>query len=168
MEWLREWALAVCTVSVIGAAVTLLSPDGRHEKLVNMCVSVLLLVAVVTPFKELDGCSASDLTICAQEYDCQESSLEQCVEEQSSRYLVLTAESLIEARLAQDGLFAEEILVIMDRADNGCISIGQVTITMNTDEADIFESTRQAISQWLGVENVEVTGGMNEQDQGIY
>lgn len=162
MQWLREWGLAVCTVSVFGAGITLLSPEDRYEKLLNMCVSLFLLVAVITPMTKLDSCCFDEISSAEVEYEYNSGELEHCIEEQTCKYLASTARTLIEAHLAEKGISAEEISVVMDSSENGSISIGQVTIMLGCDDTVSCEAVRQDITNLLGSDNVQVAvGGTN-------
>jgi len=166
MEWLREWALCICAISVFGAAVNLLVPESRYENLINMGVSLVVILIVVAPFAKLESCELSFFEV--HEYRQEENAFEECVESQMLNYLSDTAEGIAAAKLDECGILYEEISVSMDSYENGCISIGQVTVILNDDQLNRKEQVQRIIQELFGSEDVIVTGGFDEQDQKSY
>lgn len=49
MDSIKEWAVMLCTVSVVSAFITFLIPDGNIKKSANIVVSLFLLSIVILP-----------------------------------------------------------------------------------------------------------------------
>lgn len=61
MEWMRSWLLSITCAAMIAALADALCPNGFPRKLVRFAGGLLLLLAVLSPIKRLDGGELSDI-----------------------------------------------------------------------------------------------------------
>ncbi len=171
MTALKEWAISVCTVLVISSAISLVSPDDKTEKLMNTCISLFVLLVLMAPLAHLSGCAFPELNIESEVNESIETnndSLTNCIEMQAAEQLSDTAEKLISARLAEIRIIPDEITVIMDTSDNGCISIGQIFITLDPSDHIRSDQACEIIRQMFGTEEVYTEGAQNEENLRVY
>ncbi len=159
MDWLRQWALALCSASAVSAAVSLLCPEDRFERVMKLAVSAFLLLLVVSPLARLEDCSLEVPALDAGQYCAEESDLGEYVTGQACRMAAEAAAGVIGQRLSEYGIFAQEILVCTDSSPDGCISIGQVTVILTDTDTAAHSEVSRLLREVLGLEDTVVTGG---------
>lgn len=53
MEFLKQWAVSVCSCGIVATLFSALAPKGKMEKLLKIVISVFILTSLVTPFLSL-------------------------------------------------------------------------------------------------------------------
>lgn len=154
MEAVREWAVTICAAAVLCAAVSGLAPESRLTKGLGIVLAAVMLSALASLAAAV-GDIKIDTEKLSMHFFAEESELNDLVERQTADAVEDAVRRLIARRLESNGISAEDIRVETDISDDGCISIGQVTvITAGTDEAHRRE-TAELLSDMLGI-NAEV------------
>lgn len=55
MEWVKDWLVSILCAAVIAAVATALCPEGFSKKLTRTAGGMLLLLAVLSPVRRLEG-----------------------------------------------------------------------------------------------------------------
>lgn len=151
---LRDWALTVCAASVFCAAINLLVPDEKYERIINICLSALMILVIASPLVNIKGCDVS-LDIPQGELTGQHE-IEELINAQSARAVAKATEGAIEQRLISNGINPQRIYVSTDIADNGCISIRRVEVELDPGSTVSAAEVRLLLREWAGLEEVEV------------
>lgn len=102
MEWMKNWLLAVTCAAVVVALADVLSPKGTPKKMVRLAGGLLLLLAVLSPVRQLEN---ADLAGLLAQYRSQYSVYEEAaavnsdvmksiIEEETSAYILDKATGL--------------------------------------------------------------------------
>jgi len=129
MQSALEWAAALCAGVVMCAAFGIIRPGGKQSAAFRMVTSAAMLCILISPLSELGGCAVrvKDFISAPSEPD---NRLCRTVEEQTSRAMKEAVEGIVTRCAEEIGLAAGEISVMMDISEDGCISIGQVTVVL--------------------------------------
>jgi len=134
MEYVKEWAVSLCSAAVLCSAVSILSPKKNIEGMIKPVMTCVMLCLLILPLSRIKGCEYEFEP--SRIHDNENSSeLIRTVEEQSSRMISESIEQMIMDELNCIGVYPKNILVDMDISDDGCISIGQITV-MHSADAD--------------------------------
>lgn len=126
MEAVREWAVALCAAAVLCAGAQIITPDEKKGKWMRIVFASVMLCAMVLPLARISGCRLSyDSNISDYSPDRR---LCEAIEEQTASAVSSTVCRLVEDCLLGYDVEAEDISVSMDISDDGCISIGQITV----------------------------------------
>ncbi len=151
---LREWGLTVCTASVFCAAINMLVPDEKYERVINICLSALMILVIASPLANIESCDFS-FDIPQGELTGQHE-IEELINTQSARAVAKAAEGAIEQRLISNGINTKRICVSTDIADNGCISIRRVEVELDPCSTVSAAEVRLLLREWAGLEEVDV------------
>lgn len=157
MDWFRQLALTVCTMSVVCAAAGLLVPEGKLEKVMKLAISCVLLMSVILPLRQIESCRLrfdSQIEAAGNE----ESRIEDVITFQAQKVTARAAEELIRQRLSENEILIEEIKVRMDSSPDGCISIGQVTLVMDISDEAVVRRAEKVLSEQLGISDAVICG----------
>lgn len=158
-DGIREWALTVCSASVFFAAVSILIPDEKYEKIINMSLTALMLLIVVSP---LHGIDISNIEIDVPKQEIENSHcMEELINSQAAERISNAAERVLKQKLDEQGILTTEISVFMDISENGCISIGHVTVELDQRGVADPSAVKLMLEEWTGTKNIEVIGGSN-------
>lgn len=155
MDWLKEWVMTICGGAVFCAVINLLAPDERYEKIIKICTSAYILLLIAVPLINLKGCSLEIKA--AEEKISKPSAFEEKVASQAENYMAYAAEKVIIQCLEENGINNVKISVSMDTSDNGCISIGHVTVEADNSQQIDAAAIRLLLESKFGIENIEVT-----------
>ena len=151
MDIIRDWALAVCAAAVLGAAMKILAPAGKYEKLMRLSVSALTVLVLVSPLARLDELRI-ELDTSAAGYNDTGEQLADKVEKQTAALMESAARSLIEAELAGIGADGCAVEILMDISEAGGISIGRVTVRMSDSCGATAAQIETRLRDALGIE----------------
>ena len=126
MEALREWAVALCGAAVLCAGAGIIAPDEKQNRRLRMILASVMLCAVVLPLARLTACDVRyDI---ADEPFRPDSRLCSAIEQQTASAVSGAVQELVSDCLEDLSVEAEDISVVMDISEDGCISIGQVAV----------------------------------------
>ena len=153
MEWLKDWTMTICGGAVFCAVINFLVPDERYEKIIKICTASFIMLLIVSPITNIKNCAVE---YHLAETACDYSDFEKSITDQAEKHMASAAEKVIIQRLEENGISDVKISVSMDSSEDGCISIGHVTV--ETDDPHNADSTviRQMLKSWFNLEDVEV------------
>ncbi len=155
MDALREWAVALCAAAVLCAAAGIIAPEEKSGKGLRIILASVMLCAVVIPLGRMTGCEfrydSHDAEYVPDKRLCE------TIEQQTADAVSGRVEELISGCLDELSVEAEDIAVDMDISDDGCISIGQVTITVTEPYAADAVSIADALYCRLGLKAEVIT-----------
>lgn len=154
MEWLKDWIMTICGGAVFCAVINLLVPDNRYEKIIKICTSAFILLLIAVPLINLKSCTAEYAA--AEEKICESTEFEKNVAEQAEIHMAYAAEKVILHCLEENGISNVKISVLMDSSDDGCISIGHVTVEAENSQQIDHNAIKLLLKSKLGLEAVEV------------
>ena len=154
-EGLREWAMTVCALSVFSAAVNIVIPDERCERVINLGLSALMILIVTSPLAGLAGCARHDIDT---GYDAsRQEEFTELVNSQAAGAVEFAAARAAEQLLEENGIIVRSVSVSTDIAENGCISIGRVAVVLDRSADVTPAAVRLLLADRMGMKNVEVT-----------
>ena len=162
MDGVREWAAAICAAAVLCGGAGMLAPEGKQAKSLKMILSVVFMCVLLSPLGSLSSCR-SGLGDIASPTSYAESGLLDLVEEQTAGAMSGSVETLVSDQLEMLGFTAEEITVDMDISGDGCISIGQVVVTVNGADDAALAVISERLYDRLGL-NAKVVKGDAENE----
>lgn len=76
MEQIRNWAMALSAVIVLGTLAESIIPNGNYRKYIHMVMAILLIISVISPLLNLrsDGFLNASGSSASYEYDADETS----------------------------------------------------------------------------------------------
>lgn len=154
MDSLKEWAISVCAAAVICAALDMLIPEHKYEKVLRLCLAAFALCVCIAPLSGLQSCGGEWRHSNKEEmqYTRLSSDLQQQVERQSAAAVEGAVSRIIDEKLRQLGFSSYEIAVKTDIAADGSITIGQVAVTLaGTSDAEAA-AAQSALEQYLGID----------------
>ncbi len=151
MDGLKEWATALCAAAVLCCGAGLALPSGKHRKMMQTVLSLVMLSVLLAPAASLKGCR-SDVERQLGKITSRDSRLLETVENQTSVLIESGLERLVRDELSRMNIFPQEIIVSTDINSQGCISIGHITVV--TDNAGIARKNEivQALKNCLGLD----------------
>lgn len=163
MTGLKEWALTVCVVSVVGALLNMLIPDAKYEKLLRLCISAFVVCACLSPMLTLkDSCGSLMPEINANEYSERIDSLNGHIEKQAVSTVERVVRSTAASRIEMLGVKRYEIIISTDISENGCISILRIEIDLPESDAITAQLIKTEMEKTLGIETVVKAGRTDE------
>ena len=150
MDAVKEWAVAVCAAAVLSAAVGMLTNGGSSAKSMRFLLSVVMLCLLIEPLGSIKECADNvNLIISGPVED--NNRLLNAVEDQTVSYMSRSVSELIDSELDAMGVYAQKIQVNMDISEDGCITIGQVVITVNEEDHARADELSTRIYDRLGL-----------------
>lgn len=155
MDAVREWAVSLCAAAVLCAAAGMLAPEDKQGKCFRTVLSAVMLCLMISPLSRIKECSGStDGYTAVPEQTGSE--LFELVERQTADAMSASVSNLVGHELDELGVSAREIYVVMDISQDGCISIGQVTVALDGSDADRAGEVRSRLYAQLGLD-AEIT-----------
>lgn len=135
LETIQSSVLAVCMLSIAVSLCLLICPDNALQKQVRFLISLLFVISLILPFKNLTF----------------PDSLEALQIEQSDRSALQAAEFSVRNALVsilnQNGISCSEPEITLHIDENHCISISEVRLT-----CDNYQDAVRLLNQMLGEE----------------
>lgn len=147
MEWLKEWALALCAAAVMCAVFEMMSSSGKNSKAFRLVTASVMLCVIISPLSRMGSCMNDFDSFIAAPAETGER-LCSAIEEQTRRAMTGAVEQIVRQCAGSLGVELEEISVGMDISGDGCITIGQVTaVIAGTDRktADRLENDLESV-----------------------
>lgn len=155
MEGLRNVAMSLCITAVLTAVFTMLTPQGKLERVVRFSVSLFFLAALVSPF--LQGGSFFSFSDWTPETSPEPTVL-MGVEAQFSRLAAARLTAMGETLLTNRGFVSPKVLLDVHIAEDQSISITTFHVTLQAcDGARTTEAAELLRTQWGLSPTVSVT-----------
>jgi len=151
MEMLKEWAAALCGAVVLCCGANLIVPDGKNSKMMKMVLSLVMLCVLVSPIRTINSCRTDFFDIEKQVTEPGEQLLD-TVEQQTCDKIKTSINDLIKSELYAEDIIPEKIFIDMDISPDGCISIGQVAVTVKSSLADQCGRIKDILKHRLGLD----------------
>ena len=135
MEEMKQAVVSICLLSTGVSACLLICPDTSLQKQVKFLISLLCIVSLILPFRNLqipDSLEAIQQTHA-------DTSMQEVTE--------ASVEKALEAVLQQNGISCTEIKASVHIDDSQCISISDVEVT-----CDDFQNAVRILKELLGEE----------------
>ncbi|MBE6759970.1 MAG: hypothetical protein E7554_07770 [Ruminococcaceae bacterium] len=156
MDGLREWAIALCAAAVLCAAAEMIAPSDKNGKGIRVIAAGVMLCAVILPLSRMDCSGFRDITLGAEAFE-PDTRLCAAIEQQTADAVSGTVESLVSDCLRRLGVEWEDISVVMDISEDGCISIGQITVRTAAGQTVSQEETESELYSRLGLSAEVIT-----------
>lgn len=154
MESVRSWALAVCSMCVMGAMLSMIFPKNNSGKLLQMILSVMILCVVFQPIRSLGKLMLKLDNLSFDETVFTNQALEDEIQDSAKSVYAGYLEENLKRVLDGSGISYERIAVMMDNSDDGCISIGQVEVIVKNEEKANEEAIKKILRNYIGFEPV--------------
>ncbi len=151
MEALKEWAAALCGAVVLCCAANLIAPEGKNRKMMQAVLSLVMLCVLISPLRTINSCRTDFSALEKQVTEPGERLLD-TVEQQTCDRIEMSLNDLVESELYSMDIIPEKISVDTDISPDGCISIGQVTVTVRSSSADQCGRIKDILKQRLGLD----------------
>lgn len=154
MGWLRDWVMTICCGAVFCAVINLLVPDERYEKVIKVCTAAFILLLIAAPLANLRSCDIEYVS--AEDKVYEQSDFEKSISCQAEKYMASAAEKVMIQYLEENEISNIKIWVSMDSSDNGCISIGHVTVDTDGSQPADKQIIKTLLKNKFGLDDVEV------------
>ena len=156
MNSVREWAIGLCAVAVVGAAVQGLIPKKGSGPTFRVLLTAFFLCAFTSPLLSWQGIPKLDLSALPSEV--QNEMLTETVDRQLREQVSAAVEEIVGSVLSSYGVSAEKVETNMDIADDGGIYIADVRVSF-AGQVSGAASLGRRLETRLGVPVVVVTEG---------
>ena len=154
MDGIRSWALLVCTAAAAFAVIENIASQSKNSRFLRLVMSAVMLSILITPLTkirdiqlELDGYELPVFEAKAE--------FSELVEKQTADLVGCAVKEMILSRVESCGITPSDISVETDISDDGCISIGQVTVTIYEKDSSRSALISDMLFSSLGI-NAEV------------
>ena len=115
MEWIRQWAGALCCAAVAAGAAGIAAPGGSMNRMFRRVLGVFFLCCVVSPFS---GAELREFSFSAEEWMPQQQEITQAVEDRERELFFQTAEEklarIVSEKLNQMGITGAAVIVYIN------------------------------------------------------
>ncbi len=148
MDGLTNWAVLACTMAVVCTLLYRLFPDTTLGKQGRMLLPCVFLCVILSPLLSLGGKWSynTDSAVQSLEIDALEARMRQQTVEQMNGIML----AMVNQALESYGYKAEKVVSDMDIAEDGSISMGQITVYVDEDTAQRSSLVKQVAQQRLG------------------
>lgn len=152
MSEIKTWAFSVCVAAVIGGVVSMIIPNGKMEKVMQVVISIFFISCLVIPLISI----LPNIEIDYQDFEEEEVKeiylqMETLVNEQMLNKANNNIESNISNRLKENNINYKKIDIIYNTFDSSSISITKIDIYINKENTGQAEEICSKISQELEV-----------------
>ena len=156
MGAVREWATALCAAAVLCAGAEIIAPDEKKSKGMRIILASVMLCALILPLAHITDSGFS----CGGSSDVYVPDRRLCTlfEDQTAAAAGDAVRNLAADCLKDYGVSAEEISVNMDISDDGCISIGQITVRTGSECVKSADGISEFIFSRLGLKAEVIIG----------
>ena len=148
MDGIRQWALAVCGTALICTLLRHLFPDSGVGKQGRLLLPYLFLWVLLSPL--LSGFQGVKLPNFTQQNKVDSARLTLQMRGQLSDLVEERLLAMINQSFATYGWQAEKVTADMDIAEDGSISMGQITLYVDEDTIRRATALRQVAEKRLG------------------
>jgi len=135
LETLRNSVLSVCLLSIAVSVCLLICPDTALQKQVRFLISLLFIISLILPFKNLSFPDSLE----AIQQERSDTAMQEVTEQ--------SLETALKSVLAQNGIHCSETEVAVHIDETHCISITDVNVT-----CDNFQNAVHLLKEILGEE----------------
>ncbi len=148
MEGLRQWAVTVCAAAVVCTLLRWLFPDSLLGQQGRMLLPCVFLCTLLAPLPGLfSGMELPEFSVTESgEATALESRMKQQLIAQMNASLLAMANQALEGY----GWQAKKVVTDMDIGEDGCISMGQITLYVDDKTARSAAAVRQVVEKRLG------------------
>ena len=149
MDEAARWAVTVCVCAVVSAITELAASGTKLEKNIRLLLGLMMLSAVIIPLGTMladigtEGLSAEYIL---------SGELSEKLDEQRELQIKEAVADLIAAALKNNNCEPEDIEVIMDINEDGCISIIRAKLILDAKDAKRAPELCRTVKNELGIE----------------
>lgn len=148
MEFVRTWALVICSAAIGCTLLLLLVPKNSLGKLFSVLASLFFLCCLITPFLSLTELPELSVKTTSSET---EEELIQRVNEQMKMQIREAVETISRDVLSSYGYAAEKVEIRTDTSAEGYIYMNGVIVYVDNENAVHGIAIRTLLEQRLGV-----------------
>ena len=152
-EAFKDLALSLCFAAVVCGMVSILAPMGGQSKALSFVVSVFFLFCLVSPFSKIDFSDFEELGL--QLNPLEEGGYTKSYEDLLIKEFSSNVQKLIEDKLAEQNIPAEDVQIFINKSDDGSIQISEVILKLPG--ANSKESARKIVAELLKMEESRIT-----------
>jgi len=145
MNEIKSWLFSVCAAAIAAGVFKMLIPEGSNRRLLQMLTGVFMLSVIVTPL--LGGVKPDLPPTVLQEKDEGLSSLEETIRDRLLDTAEAAVKHKISAILLDQGIKNAKIIIKMDTGADKRISIKQIHIYIDQEDAAKTQSVNDGIKQ---------------------
>lgn len=149
MGAIRSWALIICFASIACTMLEIITPNGKMEKMMKLVLGVFMICAIITPlvttFRNID------INFKTNNY---EDDLEEYKNKFDTKMNEIAIDKIKDLTLNELNLInikPRKIDVFMDMKDKDCISIKEITVTLDKKNLNKQEEVKKVIEEKLGI-----------------
>lgn len=151
MEAIKDWALSLCSVAVLGAAVNILSGGGRYDRAIKVAVAAVAVCALAVPVADISSCRQSYSEPSGAYLSQYSDRLENAISEQTLDVINDAARSAALDELQKLGV--EDPVIETDaHTENGTVVISKVIIYLDEKYLPLSGRIEDRVYARLGVE----------------
>lgn len=149
METIKTLSMTVCFVGIAITMLDLITPGEKLKKQVKLIYSLVILIIVATPI--IRGDVRLELPVIESIESTPEFlAAEQTFQESLEAYFADNIKLAINQKLKVRNINAEEILVSVNKDEEGCISISEVNIVLAVQDKDMYDTCIEIVRNELG------------------
>lgn len=152
-EAFKDLALSLCFAAVVCGIISILSPTGGQSKALGFVVSVFFLFCLVSPFSKIDFSGFEELGL--QIDPLEEGGYTKSYEELLIKEFSSNVQKLIEDKLSEQNIMAEDVQIFINKNEDGSIQISEVKLRLS--DGNDQESARKAVAELLKIEESCIT-----------
>lgn len=156
MDSLKDWAIALCAAAVMCAAAEMIVPCEKQNRAMKMLISTIMLCLLVKPLTDLCSCSFDASDIYSPDYEPNRR-LCATVETQTADAVTDSIKTLIGGVAEDEECSVKDISISVNILDDGCISIGQITVVLAAEHAGNVGHLKGELFSRLGLDAEVIT-----------
>ena len=149
MEAIKSWALIICFASVACTMLEIITPDGKMEKMMKLVFGVCMLCAIITPL--ITTLKNIDISLKANDYEYNIKEYKNEFDTKINEVAIDKIKDLVLNELSLINIKPRKIDVFMDMKDKDCISIKEITVTLDKQNLNKQEEVKKVIEEKLGI-----------------
>ncbi len=149
MEAIKSWALIICFASVACTMLEIITPDGKMEKMMKLVFGVFMLCAIITPL--ITTLKNIDISLKTNDYEYNIKEYKNEFDTKINEVAIDKIKDLVLNELSLINIKPRKIDVFMDMKDKDCISIKEITVTLDKQNLNKQEEVKKVIEEKLGI-----------------
>lgn len=131
MESVQAWAAGVCFTVTAAALLQYLSPNGAMERVMKLVLGAFVLCGVLLPILTLLPQLANGFDVSVDNTQVTSIDLTDTVDSQIYTAAQAGVQNVVTTALVQAGITCKNVALVMDKNDDGSISISKVLVTVS-------------------------------------
>lgn len=155
MQIIRNWALIICFASIACSMLEIMAPNGNMEKIMRFVFGIFMLCAVVNPL--IVTLQNINLDIKTDNKDYTIEDFTDHFDTKVNEVAIDNIKEIIISELNLIDIKPRKVDVFMDMKDKDCISIKEITVTLDKKNSNKQEEVKKVLEKKLGIKiNVAV------------